>query len=122
MDDYLVYCLFIDGEDIFASDGGAFRAKISDLITGIQDDAPTSEISIYPNPASDYIYINSPLVEGSVGIYEYTIFDLLGQNVQRSVLTDSKIDISKIPTGAYCIVFFQWRKTNNSKIYKIIKR
>ncbi len=95
-----------------------FRAKITDLITGIQDDAPSSEISIYPNPASDYIYINSPLLEGAGGMYEYTIFDLLGQNLQRSVLNDSKIDISKIPIGVYCIVF-----SNSGKqiIQKFIK-
>jgi hypothetical protein len=95
-----------------------FRAKISDLITDIQDDAPSSEISIYPNPASDYIYINSPLVVGAGGIYEYTIIDLLGQNVQRSVLTDSKIDISKIPTGAYCIVFSNGGKQIIQKFIK----
>gem|GEM_PF-2087515 len=95
-----------------------FRAKISDLITGIQDDAPTSEISIYPNPASDYIYINSPLLEGAGGIYEYTIINLLGQNVQRSVLTDSKIDISKIPTGAYSIVFSNGGKQIIQKFIK----
>ncbi len=118
MDDYLVYCLFIDGEDIFAADGGAFRAKISDLITGIQDDAPTSDLSIYPNPASDYLYINSPLLEGAESMFEYTIIDLLGQNVQRSVLTDSKIDISKIPTGIYCIVFSNGGKQIIQKFIK----
>ncbi len=76
------------------------------------------DVSIYPNPASDYIYINSPLLEGAEGIYEYTIFDLLGQNVQRSVLTDSKIDISKIPTGIYCIVFTNGGKQIMQKFIK----
>jgi hypothetical protein len=95
-----------------------FRAKIPDLITSIQDDAPSSEISIYPNPASDFIYINSHLVVGAGGIYVYTIFDLLGQNVQRSVLTDSKIDISKIPTGIYSIVFSNCGKQIIQKFIK----
>jgi len=105
MDDYLVYCLVIDGEDIFAADGGAFRAKISDLITDVKDNAPTSDISIYPNPASEYIIINSNPIEQSGGVLEYTILNLLGQNVQSDVLTDSKIDISKLPPGVFCIVF-----------------
>jgi hypothetical protein len=84
----------------------------------VKDEQNKADLFIYPNPARDYIHINSSLIEGSGGIYEYTIFDLLGQNVQRSVLNDSKIDISKIPTGVYSIVF-----TNGGKqiIQKFIK-
>nr|MBP7215636.1 T9SS type A sorting domain-containing protein [Candidatus Kapabacteria bacterium] len=102
---------------------GITRYKWSDIMqfvrfADVKDEQNKADLFIYPNPASDYIYINSPLLEGAGGIYEYTIFDLLGQNVQRSVLTDSKIDISKIPTGVYCIVF-----TNGGKqiIQKFIK-
>lgn len=100
--------LLVDGNDIFAlfSGGRAYRAKISDLITDVKDEQmQANDISIYPNPAGDYIYLNSLLIEGVGGVLEYTILDLLGQNVQRSILTDSKIDISQLPTGVYCIVF-----------------
>jgi len=118
MDDYLVYCLVIDGEDIFAANGGAFRAKISDLITDVKDNAPTSDISIYPNPASEYIYISSTLIDGAGGVWQYQIYDILGNCVQNGTIESNKINISQLSSGFYTVRFFSAGKQVVEKLMK----
>ena len=55
-----------------------FRAKINDLVSNVREDHNfTSNSSIYPNPAGDYIYINSPPIDGVGGVWQYQIYDLL---------------------------------------------
>jgi len=64
---------------------------------------------ILPNPASNYIIINSPLVEGSVGVSEIKIYNTFGNCViditPTSLLTGEgqRIDISHLPSGIYFI-------------------
>jgi hypothetical protein len=67
-------------------------------------------ISIYPNPASDYIYINSPLIEGAGGAWQYHIYDILGNCVQNGIIESNKINISKLSSGFYTVRFFNGGK------------
>lgn len=74
---------------------------------GINDNI-SNEITIYPNPANDFISIKS--IE--IGI-EYSIYDIKG-TLLTSGNTDNFIDISNFPCGVYFI------KLNN-KIHKFTK-
>jgi uncharacterized repeat protein (TIGR03803 family) len=67
--------------------------------TGIATVA-TSEISVYPNPATRTLYVqhakpNTP----------YTISNIAGQVINRGILNSStqQIDVSKLPAGMYVI-------------------
>jgi len=95
-----------------------FRAKISDLITDVKDDAPTSDISIYPNPARDYIYINSSLINGAGGVWQYQIYDILGNCVQNGTIESNKININQLSSGFYTVRFFSAGKQVIEKMMK----
>ncbi len=62
------------------------------------------DISIYPNPASDFINISIDEEAGLLA-HEVQILNLLGIVVTKSELTDgnNRIDISNLPRGTYFI-------------------
>ena len=60
------------------------------------------QIRIWPNPASDYIYVDTGdlLLNGDAYI---TIIDLSGREIKKTLLSE-RIDISSLPVGAYIIM------------------
>ena len=59
-----------------------------------------NEVSVYPNPAKERLYINT-----SLPIKELTICNLLGQEIQKYNMTEktSSIDISGLKEGVYFV-------------------
>ncbi|MBX3042679.1 MAG: T9SS type A sorting domain-containing protein [Candidatus Kapabacteria bacterium] len=98
----------------YGSPKGIFRAKLSDIETSVADiPVNNNQISVYPNPASDYITISIPEINPTVNrrvdglVDKVQIFDMLGLEV-LSVgigldLSTQKIDVSHLPTGVYFI-------------------
>ncbi len=92
--------------------GGVFRAKFEDLTTNIPDKIHLkSEITISPNPSSDFIELSKPS-EGSANAVR--IFNVFGERVVNSseVLNNSqfsihnsqlRIDVSGLPSGVYIV-------------------
>jgi Secretion system C-terminal sorting domain len=62
------------------------------------------DVAVYPNPATESIFINAPLIESYV-----IIVNLLGQQVYRSNIlgpnTNQKLDVSSLQKGMYLITF-----------------
>jgi hypothetical protein len=69
-------------------------------------------ITIYPNPTSDKLFINSSLTNASLSISDMA--DQLWQ-VQK---TGNEIDISALPSGVYCL---RLQNGNSSLIRKFTK-
>jgi hypothetical protein len=63
-------------------------------------EASQSNLSVYPNPATDMLYINN-----AVGSTQVEISDILGQTVQQENITNgnSSINVSKLPKGVYFV-------------------
>ncbi|HOV92589.1 MAG TPA: T9SS type A sorting domain-containing protein [Candidatus Kapabacteria bacterium] len=102
---------------------GITRYKWSDIMqfvrfADVKDEQNKADLSIYPNPAGDYIYINSPLIDGIGGEWEYQIYDLLGNCVQSGVIESDKINISQLSSGFYTVRFFNGGKQVVVKMMK----
>ncbi|MEN6294722.1 MAG: T9SS type A sorting domain-containing protein, partial [Chloroherpetonaceae bacterium] len=66
------------GDYIFAGTSGVYRAKISDLVLDVKEDDPAPvDIYFYPNPVSDYLYIDISAEFEPVQSIE--IYDQLGR-------------------------------------------
>ncbi|MCS7027573.1 MAG: T9SS type A sorting domain-containing protein [Bacteroidia bacterium] len=82
-------------------------------LTKIQDDEHSSQksITIYPNPSSDYILVQSimPISERN----PIEIYDVVGKLIRRE--TSHPVDIRNMPSGMY------WLKLGNS-VQKFIKK
>lgn len=76
-----------------------------------------SEINIYPNPTSDYIYITN--AKDSDG-YQYSITDFLGRNLEIGVVNSGKINVEKYNSGNYILTV----KSSSSimRSFKFIKK
>jgi hypothetical protein len=76
-----------------------------------------SDVSIFPNPTSDYIYVNFPNEISKINIM---ILDVLGKRVfQKNVFNNQNgIDLTQLSDGVY---FAKITHDSESKTFKIIK-
>lgn len=76
------------------------------------DDLSFSDIMIYPNPATDNIY-----VEGAQNIKSIKVYSILG-SLEKEVFNTNQVDISDLSTGIHLI------KVDNGTVFtkKIIKQ
>lgn len=78
---------------------------------------PLPEISVYPNPASDYVIVNSADVSRHIVLTDLNGKIISEHNVEG--YTDLEIDISKLPEGVYFIRILS--KNQKVQIERIIK-
>lgn len=88
-------------------------AKLSPqlLITGIEN-TTFENISIFPNPAANDVYVN-----GFVGDFEYAIADQSGRAILEGKATE-RINIAELKSGVYML---QVKQGDYSKVLKISK-
>lgn len=87
--------------------------------TGITPD-PAIVASLYPNPAKDFINIEAKNSNDLTG-QALVIYNILGREVKRQVLTSSKnsILIRSIPAGVYIIKIGEGREV---KVMRLVKQ
>ncbi|QTY26144.1 T9SS type A sorting domain-containing protein [Flavobacterium sp. CS20] len=56
------------------------------------------EIKLYPQPASDKVFLQS-----QIPLMAYTIYNLQGQKLKQAKLENNRIDINQLSTGLYLI-------------------
>jgi len=83
-------------------------------MSSVGDFMMEQQIKVYPNPTSDFIYLDLPESEQS----EYQILDLSGNLIKSGVVSDSKISTYLLPTGGYVL---KVRSKNGIFVKKIIK-
>ncbi|WP_298425777.1 FG-GAP-like repeat-containing protein [uncultured Kordia sp.] len=73
------------------------------------------KFSVYPNPAKDYIFVNTTISES----YTLTVFDSLGKQVfsQKSQGLQSKLDVSNLSSG---IFFLEIRTEKSKTVQKVV--
>ncbi|TAL68099.1 MAG: T9SS type A sorting domain-containing protein [Bacteroidetes bacterium] len=84
--------------------GGMYRAKINDIIITNVNDINTQNnlLAIYPNPANDFVVINTPPDVNNKIIQIYNIFGIkvLEKEVQQVI---NNLYIESLPEGVYYI-------------------
>lgn len=88
--------------------GGPVWSFATDVNTGIKD--LSNELTIYPNPASDYISILL-----NIEIDEIQIFNLLGNLVFSSNI-NKQINISELSSGIYTVRLISETKTTTEQL------
>lgn len=92
-----------------------YRPK--DIVTNNPKINSKSTISIYPNPTSDYVYIQS-----NKEIKQITLFDIHGKKLMqlKPLSSDRKISLKHLKEGIYYIVITDYKNQHIKK--KIIKK
>ena len=89
---------------------------------GVEDFAPDYEASIFPNPTSDVLNINTSSFENVT----YTLYDAQGKLVLQSILAAevTPIQVSHLAPGSYSLqlTFEEGKKSaSKTKTFKLIK-
>ncbi|MBK6783094.1 MAG: T9SS type A sorting domain-containing protein [Saprospiraceae bacterium] len=84
----------------------SFNHEEFDRLTQLENVSNNSnEIFVFPNPASDYLYIRNEL-KPEITSYDYTIINTIGETVQTGTLqNENRIRIDHICSGMYFIIF-----------------
>ena len=99
-----VRTIAIDGDNVYAGtdSGGVFRAKITDFVTGVNEEILLgNSLQISPQPSSDFLQvkgINSTLEKDNI-----QIFNLLGESLIQEPIkgTSQQLNISALSPGIY---------------------
>ncbi|OGU55828.1 MAG: hypothetical protein A2X64_11340 [Ignavibacteria bacterium GWF2_33_9] len=98
-----------------ATSNGVYRNKLTEFGLGVGEQDNNPEISLYPNPTTDYITIDlsNYTLKGVVDGQAIRIFDVLGNEVLTNAIENSvetqnfvslqKIDVSALPPGVYFV-------------------
>ncbi len=70
------------------------------LGTGI-DNQDFSRLTMYPNPASDFLYLKGG---ESVMALDYYIYNIQGQSIENGKVEGSRINLRSLPAGNYILV------------------
>ncbi|MBI5325700.1 MAG: T9SS type A sorting domain-containing protein [Ignavibacteriae bacterium] len=109
--EYDIETIIIKDDYIFAgtNSGLIFRAKLSDLITDVKEDEQNINTLITPNPANDFLIINSPYSIGK----EISIYDMLGTKLKTFIPEGSgtRINVGSFSNSIYLIKIGEIIKT-----------
>ncbi len=90
-------------------DWSEIRSFVTGKIAGVIENSDISRI--YPNPASDYIYLDN------IQFTSLQIFDAMGNIVLTTTEPSTKVDIRNLPNGVYNLRTFT---INNNQTYRLI--
>lgn len=98
---------------------GTITITLEEVILGVEQNDLNDSISIYPNPADDYLTISN----NNTGIETIQLYSVLGNNIFEKTDINSlseSINISNLPSGIYLLKVIDSEKRNATK--RIIKR
>ncbi len=85
-------------------------------VLGIKNEK-LQQITTYPNPASDWVSIQST----DVSVDRALIYDINGQKVLESPVLEGRLEVSRLPDGIYTILFMNSQSTNSIVARSILK-
>jgi len=105
----------VNGNGSPSGDGATNSSFVLPEVISSSNDLAEKSISLFPNPASDFITISGENLE-----YGYSIYNLQGQKIRTSSFTNkTTIDISNLDSGLY---FITMQNDNGLVTKRIVKR
>lgn len=93
--------------------GDTYNGECKSVILANKEVHTISELQIYPNPASQYIFLKS-----KVKILTAEIIDKSGKLISKETNPKEKIDIKSLSNGNYFLILYL---TNEKRTFKFIK-
>ncbi len=87
---------------LFSSNAGCTKTSNAYTVNvncRVEEGNASDEYSVYPNPASDWLYIDN-IAEKET---RYEIYNVLGEKVMAGILTDHQLNIQQLASGIYSL-------------------
>jgi hypothetical protein len=91
---------------------------VPNIITSVNNEITYSDISIYPNPATNSIIVNTKQLENNFTIHIYDITGRLIKSEKENAAKETLIDISSIENGIYFLTVTDGKQTSTKKFIK----
>lgn len=72
------------------------------------------DVYLYPNPADDYLKIETESIQSS----ECLLYDIRGKNLAKLSIVAGEINVSELSTGVYFLKFIQGQKSQSLRFIK----
>ncbi len=92
--------------------------NIFKAIVGINENKLDALISVYPNPATHSIIVNTKQLENNFTIHIYDITGRLVKSEKENTAKETAIDISSIENGIYFLTVTDGKQTSTKKFIK----
>ena len=105
-----------------AGSGGTITQGLQqpfEITTGIGEMNLPAEVSLFPNPTSEYIILN--VADGNVADLTYQLYDMQGNLLLDKKLVDSETNISMANFASATYFIKVSNSKNESKEFKIVK-
>jgi Secretion system C-terminal sorting domain/SprB repeat len=102
--------------DVFDENGCTVSSSV-EYTVGVAE-METDQISIYPNPVIEYLYIETSMLTSDFS--EIEILDMDGRIVQKNIrLTENGINVSELATGVYSIRLHTGERVHSLSFVKL---
>jgi hypothetical protein len=87
-----------------------------DACTSVEESKFAKSIRVYPNPANDYVIVESEMIQNS----RIRIYDIAGKEVHQQLNLKDKnnINVSQFPNGVYTIIITNDQDSAHIKFIK----
>ena len=94
--------------------GNTWESVVTNPSTASVNDVFASKVSVYPNPANEFVTISS-----AVEINKVEVYNLLGKKViSASKLNNNNLDISSLAKGVYMMKLTSGESVASKKLIK----
>src|SRR5690554_168907 len=98
----------------------AIICRLKNEVLGVLDSNWKNEIQIYPNPFSDYIWVESEIPIRTLSIYTVSGKLVKTQQYHKENKYETKFELSQLPAGVYMVsIFFEGFKSVSKKVIKL---
>jgi hypothetical protein len=111
------------GESVFDVTQGIQQEELSiNLGTTENSVEPKIEISIFPNPTTDFVNVNMEGFEYENGLRSYQLYDYQGRLLKQNAIdqTDTQINLNDLSASIYILQVYADNKV--LKTFKILKK
>ncbi len=78
-------------------------------------DLSLRKLSVYPNPAEDFINISL----NTSATYQLKVFSVLGEKIMEKSMNNSQVDLSELKSGIY---FLEISKDDEKQVFRLMKK
>lgn len=100
-----------NNDDVLSSESIVYPLLIkSEVVTAVQNHQATNKVYLYPNPTSDYLFLNGMDYQGMLDVY-----DVNGKLIKQVSTLDNRVLVVDLNPGVYFISF-------ENKFFRFVKK
>ncbi len=113
------YCMTLSLNPTYILNSECIKLTLVKNISAVSVELPASNITLWPNPAGNYITLHG--LGGEIAGYRYEIFSISGVKVRHGIVPDdTRISVHDLNSGTYRFLLFDAKQTLRSSAFTVL--